>query len=184
MSGITKTTRKEPVYGEQRLRLLRLSRVAGYASYRYYRMDAFAATTLNSTTLDLTEIELFSPEDVLLTGITPSANFPFTLGSIASLTNGITTSGDRCGVNGSWNSTYQATARIDFDMGSAKGVGFIRIYSVFAQPRFPVSFNLSGSNTAGSGFGAPVTVTVGNAATWSTSSSNVVVSPKTAVLVP
>lgn len=183
MSGIRRTTRREPTYGAQWNRLLRLSRVAGYSSYRYYRMDGFAATALNSDSFDVPEIELFSPEGVLLTGITASTNLTYSFGSAAGYVNGSTVSSDRNLVTGTWSSV-RSTARIDFDLGSAKGVGFVRIYSAFAQPRFPVSFNLSGSNTAGSGFGTPATVTVGDATTWSTSSTSVVVSPLTAVSVP
>lgn len=140
--------------------------------FRYIRFNAFAATSLNGNTLDLTEIELYDTSGNKLTGITPSTNITgFGVGTIAVITDGTVSTGSRVYKSG-WSGA-QPTAYIDFDLGSAKRVGSVRIYSLYAQPRFPVSFSISGSNTAGTGFGTASTVTVGNGTTWTSPASNV-----------
>lgn len=158
MSGIRRTARREPVYGEQGLRLPTLSRVQG-ASYRYWRMDAFANTALNNNSFDLTEI-LFWDKAVLVSGgITATTNITWALGSAATLVDGISSESNRA-LTGAW-SFERPTARFDFDFGQSRQITHIEIRSLNAQPRFPASFNLSGSTINGSNYGRVATVTVG-----------------------
>lgn len=158
MSGIRRTARREPVYGEQGLRLPTLSRVQG-ASYRYWRMDAFASTALNSDSFDLTEIRFWDAGTLVSSGITATSNLSYTSGSAAGTVDGITNDSNRVLVQ-SW-AAARNTARLDFDFGQSRQITHIEIRSLYAQPRFPASFNLSGSTTDGSNYGRVATVTVG-----------------------
>ena len=110
-------------------------------SVRYVRLQGFSTEALNSNTIDLTEIEVFVGG--VKQSITIAVNFGFTSGSVASLVDGTKGSGNRC-YSSSWSSQV-ATATITIDMGSPKVVDGIRIYSLFAQPRFPAAFDLATS---------------------------------------
>lgn len=158
MSGVRRTARREPVYGEQGFRLPTLTRV-GSASHRYWRMDAFAATTLNSDTLDLTEIRFWDEGVLVSSGITCTSNLSFFTGSASGIVDGTTNEANRHGVQ-NWASARSA-ARIDFDFGQSRRISHIEIRALYPQPRFPASFNLSGSATNGSNYGRVATINVG-----------------------
>lgn len=133
--------------------------VTSGTAYRYWRFANFANTTLNALSFDLTEIEL-NDSSGIITGITASANFAWTIGTSARLTDGNKSSAgaDRA-LRDSWP-TYQPTATLSFDLGSAKTVVSLRIWSLFAQPRFPASFDLQVSPD-GTTYTTYSTVTVG-----------------------
>lgn len=130
--------------------------------FRYYRFANFANTALNNNTIDFGEIELYDG-DTKHTGITCTTSFSFTFGSASSIVDGISGTGSTSEANRayfqSWSSV-QETATISFDLGSAKPVTHVRIYSLYAQPRFPASFALQGS-TDGTVYSTLATVNVG-----------------------
>ena len=126
-------------------------------AYRYYRFANFAATSLNSNTIDLLEIELYDG-DTKHTGITCTTSWTFTSGSASNLVDGETDGYSRAYYS-SWSSV-QATATIAFDLGSVKPVTHVKIFVMYTQPRFPASFDLQGSSD-GSTYSALSSVTVG-----------------------
>lgn len=143
--------------------------------YRYIRINSFNTGGLGTDTFDVTEIQLLDTAANLLTGITCTNNFTWTSGGNSLLVDGSLVIGSRSHVN-PW-SAVAATARLDFDLGSAKPVGFVRIYcSFYTDNRFPTSFNIAGSNTAGSGYGTAWTASPGNSSAYTLSSTNVGVS--------
>ena len=129
-------------------------------SIRYYRFSNFAATSLDSNAIDLSEIELYAG-DTKHTGITCTTSWAFDGGSASLLVNGDTT--DRAYYVG-WSS-IQSTATITFDLGSAKAITHVQIYSLYTQPRFPASFDLQGS-ADNSSWTTIATVTVGTSFTF------------------
>lgn len=153
-------------------------------AYRYYRITGFASTTLHLNTLDLSEIIVYDSNQAALSGITASTNISWTGGTISVAFNGAVGTNSRVYTN-NWSS-QRASAYIDLDLGSARVISFIRIYSLYAdtQPRFPESFTIAGSNTAGSGFGSAATVSVGNSTTWTQSPAGVFDSGIVSLLVP
>jgi hypothetical protein len=130
-----------------------------YPLFRYYRFNNFAATSLDSNAIDLGEIELYAG-DTKHTGITCTTSWTFDGGDASLLVNGIID--DRAYYVG-WSS-IQSTATITFDLGSAKTVTHVWIYSRFTPPRFPASFDLQGS-TDNSSYTTLGTVTVGTSFT-------------------
>jgi hypothetical protein len=130
--------------------------------FRYYRFANFANTSLNNNTIDFGEIELYDG-DIKHTGITCTTSFSLSSGSASNIVDGISGTGSTSEATraffSSWSSV-QATATISFDLGSTKRVTHVRIYSLFAQPRFPASFALQGS-TDGTVYSTLATVTVG-----------------------
>jgi len=128
--------------------------------FRYWRFANFATTALNGGTLDLGEVELYD-NNTLHTGIICSTNFSFTAGSASVLVDGITDTSTRAYTT-AWPSV-QSSATITFDLGSAKSVTHLRIYSLYAQPRFPASFDLQRS-ADGTTYVTISTVTVGTPA--------------------
>jgi hypothetical protein len=117
---------------------------------RYWRIDGWANTALNSDTLDLTEI-LFWDNGVLVTsGITCTSNMTFAIGGPGGLVDGTSADSNRTTVF-SW-ATARLTGRLDFDFGQVRLITHIEIRSIFTQPRFPESFVLSSSNANGSGY--------------------------------
>lgn len=131
--------------------------VTSGTAYRYWRFANFANTTLNNDSLDLTEIELSDSSGVIYS-ITVTANFAWVIGTSAQLNNNAKSTTDRM-LRQAW-STYQPTATLSFDLGSAKTVVSLRIWSIFAQPRFPASFDLQFSSD-GTTYTTHSTVTVG-----------------------
>jgi len=158
MSGVRRTARREPVYGEQGFRLPTLTRV-GSASHRYWRMDGFASTALDSDSFDLTEIRFWDKGALVSGGITATSNLTFGIGPVGLIADGTTSDSNRALV-ASWSSVRN-TARLDFDFGQSRQITHIEIRSLYAQPRFPASFNLSGSSTNGANYGRVATITVG-----------------------
>lgn len=154
----------------------RASSWPGTDIYRYYRLSNFANTSLNSNTIDFGEIELYDG-NTKHTGITCTTSWTFAAGTAAVLVDGITASVSTRAYYPSW-STVQPTATITFDMGSAKALTHIKVFSLYTQPRFPASFDLSGS-TDNSSFTFLSTVTVGTS--FSLVSTNVYSSEKVPV---
>ena len=111
-------------------------------SYRYYRFANFAATSLNNNTIDLLEIELYDG-NTKHTGITCTTSWTFTGGSASNIVDGETAGSSRAYYSG-WSS-IRATATIAFDLGSIKPVTYVKIFAMYAQPRFPASFDLQAS---------------------------------------
>lgn len=133
------------------------------AAARYWRMDTFAATGLNDNKFDVTEIRFWDSGSLVSGGITCILNFALNFGVAASIVNGSSSTADRA-LRGNW-STYQATARLDFDFGQIRQLSHIEIRSLFTQPRFPASFLLSSSSVNGSGYSPVANVTVGTSFT-------------------
>lgn len=115
----------------------------GRKAYRYYMLSEFADTALNSDAIDFGEIEVYNI-NTKHTGITCTTNFAFSFGSALALVDGVTGSATRAFRVG-WASV-RPTATIKLDLGSTKMVTHIKIFSLFAQPRFPASFAFSGSD--------------------------------------
>jgi hypothetical protein len=109
---------------------------------RYWRLANFANTTLDSNTIDFGEIEVYDA-DTKHTGITCTSNISFENGTAAVIVDGITGTSTRI-YNQSWSS-IRSTATITLDLGSTKTVSHIKIFSLYAQPRFPASFDLQSS---------------------------------------
>lgn len=131
---------------------------------RYYRFNNFAATSLNSNTIDLAEIRFYNG-DTVLTGITTTTSFSWGSGSASALTNGNLT--DRSYYE-SW-STAQPTATISFDFGSPTLITHVEIYIYYetaAGPRFPATFDMQ-SSSDGSSYTQYATVTKGAVTVYS-----------------
>lgn len=131
--------------------------VTSGTAYRYWRFANFANTTLNADSLDLSEIELSDSSGVIYS-ITVTASFAWTSGTSAQLNDNAKSTAGRV-LRQTW-STYQPTATLSFDLGSAKTVVSVRIWSLFTQPRFPASFDLQFSSD-GTTYTTYSTVTVG-----------------------
>lgn len=128
---------------------------------RYYRLANFANTTLSSDTFDLSEVEVYDG-NTKHTGITVTINFSWTSGFNSYLVDGDTSASSRSYKDG-W-SGVQSTATITLDLGSAKSVNYIKIFSLYSQPRFPASFDFQTSSD-NSTFTTRATVTVGTSFT-------------------
>lgn len=131
---------------------------AGSYIFRYFRFANFANTSLDSDAIDFGEVELYN-NDTKHTGITCATSFSFTSGNASALVDGITDASVRAFRTG-W-STIRSGATISFDLGSAKTLTHIKIFSLYVQPRFPASFDLQGS-TDGTSYNTLTTVTVGS----------------------
>ena len=113
---------------------------------RYVRFASFANTALDSNTLDLTETRFFNGPTTL-SGITCTSSFSG--GGTwypEKLVDGDTSTSSRS-YRTSWSS-FQASATIDFDFGSAVSMTDIEIFTAFASsaPRFPASFGFQTSS--------------------------------------
>lgn len=128
---------------------------------RYFKLTNFAATSLNSNTLDFGEIELYD-QAAKHTGITCTSNIAWTAGQNSYLVDGITSTATRS-YNDNWSS-IRPTATITLDLGVTKTVSHIKIFSLYAQPRFPASFDLQ-SSADNVTFVPIATVTIGTAFT-------------------
>jgi hypothetical protein len=131
---------------------------------RYYRFNNFAATSLNSNTIDLAEIRFYTG-DTVITGITTTTSFSWDSGSAGALTDG--NLADR-NYYSSW-STAQPTATISFDFGSATLITHVEIYinyEVIAGPRFPATFDMQ-SSSDGTSYTQYATVAKGTATVYS-----------------
>jgi hypothetical protein len=115
---------------------------------------------LNAGAIDLTEIELYE-NGTKLTGIITTTSF-FSATAAARLTNETKSTADRS-FNTNWSSV-RATATISFDLGSAKSISALQVFSLYAQPRFPASFDLQASSD-GVSYTTVATVTVGTSFT-------------------
>jgi hypothetical protein len=129
--------------------------------YRYYRLDTFANTSLNSNTFEIAEVELYN-DNTVITGVTATGSFTWGDGGYSSIVNGSTA--DRS-YKESW-STIQSSATITFDLGSAVAPPtHIRIFVSYGGglygPRFPASFNFNASNESNANFASLATITVG-----------------------
>lgn len=131
---------------------------AGSYIFRYFRFANFANTSLDSNTIDFGEVELYD-NDTKHTGITCTTSFSFDSGNASMLVDGITSTATRA-YRQSW-STIRSDATISFDLGSAKTLTHVKIFSLYVQPRFPASFDLQGS-TDGTSYTTLTTVTVGS----------------------
>jgi hypothetical protein len=149
---------------------------SSHKAFRYWRMDGWASTTLNGDTLDLSEIRFWAGA-TQLQGISVSASFVPTGGTISLLANEDTSTNSRV-YRSSWAS-LRPTAWMEFDFASPVVLTDMQIFSLYTQPRFPASFFLSKSATAGSGFVTHGTVTVGTS--FTSLGSNVYSSAKVAV---
>jgi len=129
--------------------------------YRYWRLASFASTSLNANAFDITEIEL-SNANGLVTGITASASFAWDLGNSSTLVDGTKSTSNRA-LRQTWD-TYQSSATISFDLGTAKILTSVQIFSLYTQPRFPASFDMQYS-IDGSSYSTYSTVTVGTSFT-------------------
>ena len=129
-------------------------------TYRYFRFANFASTSLNSDSIDFGEIELYN-NDTKHTGVTCTTSFSFESGNASMLVDGITGTATRAYLQ-NW-STVRSSATISFDLGSAKTLTHIKIFSLYDQPRFPASFELQGS-TNGTDYSPLNVVTVGSLA--------------------
>jgi len=125
--------------------------------YRYYRFNNFASTALESNVIDFGEIELYDG-DTKHTGITCTTNWTFDSGSASVLVDGFTA--ETRAYYLSWSSV-RSTATITFDLGTAKPVTHVKVFSLYEQPRFPASFDLQGSSD-NSSYSTLATVTVGS----------------------
>jgi hypothetical protein len=122
-------------------------------SRRYYRMQTFASTPLSSDSFDLTEIELYD-SDGKLTGLTVSASYAGSTGSISLLVDGNTALASRV-FRTSW-STVVSGAYLQFDLGAAKSVTKVKVFQAYGPTRFPASFELWSSDSADSGYSLAV----------------------------
>lgn len=111
-------------------------------AFRYYRFNGFASTVLTANTIDFGEIELYDG-NTKHTGITCTSSF-FSNADSAVLVDGNLGETPRVFYSG-WSS-IQPTATITFDLGTAKAVSHVQIYSVYSQPRFPSAFDLQSSD--------------------------------------
>jgi hypothetical protein len=137
--------------------------------YRYYRLSAFANTSLNDDTFEIAEVQLYN-DDTVITGITATGSFTWTDGSYSSIVNGDTTERN---YKQSW-SGVQSSATITFDFGSSVAAPtHIRIFVSYGGglygPRFPASFNFNASNESNANFASLATITVGTSLTQVTS---------------
>ena len=123
---------------------------------RYFRLANFANTALDSNALDFGEIEVYDG-DTKHTGITCTSNITWDGGQDSFLVDGSPDS--TRSYTTSWSS-IQSTATITLDLGSTKTVSHIKIFSLYAQPRFPASFDLQ-SSADNVTYGTGTTVTVG-----------------------
>ena len=133
--------------------------------YRYYRLSAFANTSLNDDTFEIAEVQLYN-DNTVITGITATGSFTWTdtasSGGYSNIVNGDTTERN---YKQSW-SGVQSSATITFDFGSSVAAPtHIRIYVPFGGgaygPRFPASFNFTASNESNANFVSLATITVG-----------------------
>jgi hypothetical protein len=129
--------------------------------YRYYRLDTFANTSLNSNTLEIAEVELYN-DNTVITGVTATGSFTWDGGGYSGIVDGNTS--DRS-YKESW-SGIQSSATITFDLGSAVAPPtHIRIFVSYGGglygPRFPASFNFNASNESNANFVSLATITVG-----------------------
>ena len=125
---------------------------------RYYRFNNFAATSLNSNTIDLSEIRFYNG-DTVLTGITTTTSFSWDAGSASVLTDGNLTNRT---YTESW-STAQPTATFSFDFGSATLITHVELYiqyEIISGPRFPATFDMQ-SSSDGTNYTPYATVTKG-----------------------
>jgi len=131
--------------------------------YRYWRFVNFADTYLNNDTFDLTEVEFYGDNDVKNTVSTATASFSWTLGTTSVIIDGTKTDGNRA-YKYLW-SAFRSTATLTFDFGQSTPFNKIEIFSLYAQPRFPASFDLQFS-TDGTNYSSHGTVTVGTTFTY------------------
>lgn len=115
---------------------------------RYWRLMNWSTDSLDSNTLDLSEIKLFEGSSSLLTGITCTSNITWSGGSDAGLVDGSTSSRSYMP---SWSS-IRSSAYIQFDLGSAKSVTGLQFFILYGQPRLPDAFELHSSDSASSGY--------------------------------
>ncbi len=129
------------------------------AAKRYWRLQGWSTETLTADTIDLSEIKLFEGFSVQITGSTASSNFAFSSAGITGLTDGTINSGSRAYYPG-FNAA-RSTLYIQFDLGSAKSVSGIQLYPLYHATRFPASFELWSSDTAGSGYSLAIGLNTG-----------------------
>jgi len=137
----------------------------GSGGYRYWRFANFASTALDNNSFDLTEVEL-NDGNGLITGITVTANFPWSIGSLSIIVDGTKSVSNRA-LRDSWSIIQQA-ATLAFDLGSAKSLTSLKVFSLYHQSssvqRFPASFDLQVSNN-GITYAFYSTVTIGTSFT-------------------
>lgn len=119
--------------------------VLGGVSTRYVRFASFANTSLDSDTLDLTEVRFYNGPTTL-SGITCTSSFSG--GGTwypERLVDGNTSTSSRT-YRSSW-STFRAAATIDFDFGSTVAITDVEVFQAFASSdrRFPTSFDFQTS---------------------------------------
>lgn len=121
---------------------------------RYWRVQNWSSESLDSNTLDLTEIRIYeggSAETEITTGVTLTASFGWTGGTTSALRDGTLSTASRAYTT-NWTSVRTGGGYFQFDLGSAKSITGIQFWSLFAQPRLPSSFEVWSSDSASSDY--------------------------------